>query len=673
MHVSMSIINQINRLQAEVRALKEQVMTAGNDMRTIARSEVSKRWTIPVQAESYYGLYLAICVDTIDRDKQNRVRFFSPLMNKPDVPYTSLDWAYPVSNTGGIDDSGCNWVPPAGSLLCILFAQGYRSSPFYIGTTWTRNRGQQGEYFKGYEDFQEYWKIHDGHRKGYLVGEDDESQVFPPWNTESYQGMDLDSTTATESVINAQLKNMTYPHIYGWKTPQKHMIKMDDGDYKCNHRWKRFEIQSSAGGYMVFKDDHLHEACQWAHPKCNCDRTGSIQEPCHETWITKNGATAGFKPLEEPSCGQTWFKPQCSNKYFKHENECRPCRGPQSGNYNNITNERFGLPQTGFAVLSISGHYFGMSDAVEQPTGKPDWERSLRPFDYGCTNKYEGKTWWVSSTGHSIEMNDWEDPANYRGHTDAFHSNYIRLLSACGNMVELNDHTTPSGEAGDHRGIVVRSTSGHFIAMMDEGTPQQSQRCEMGDARSPMDPEMRPIRQAKKGFVQIRTGYGLEMIFKDEDSQKETKNQKIQITAHQKDNKERGQHFLRFQEKPSGPGHVALKVGGNYWIAVYDKMFTYVGFPDKGDMITVVKDNIYVTNEKQHWHSANQHVLYANQNIFLLAGKDCPTVDGELGPCIGRVLVRSPSGKIVYSDRVFASCSQNAQTANIFEMSFFQK
>lgn len=658
----MSLFDTIRKLEIKVKAMEERFYEMGSDMRASVQSEVKKRWTIAPQAETYFGMYLALCVDTLDRSKQGKVRMFSPLFNEPNVPYTALDWAYPVSAMGGFDDSGLTWVPPSGSLLCVLFSRGSRSSPFYIGTTWSRSRGSGGKYLKGYPDLQEYWKIHAGHRKGYLVGPDDESQIFPPWNTDNYQGFDIDSSSDKEDTINAQIKNMTYPHIYGFKSPQKHMLKWDDGDYKCNHRYKRMEWQSSCGNYFIFKDDHLHAACQWAHPACGCEGGGGeVESPCHDEW---------GQPKEKPpgwpeACGKSWLTPQCSNKYFKHKNECRPCKS-QTPQGNTIAGQTYGLPQSGIAFLSISGHYFGMCDRVGQPRGKPEWERSLLPFDYGCTDKYEGKTWWTSSTGHRIEMNDWEEPKNVRGWAGPFQGNYIRVMSACGNILELNDHTLPECTAGQKRGVLLRSTSGNFIRMGDEGATQCTPpRMEMGSGRNPTPPDGRPMSNAKRAFIQIRTGYGLEMIFRDDNSQKDTQSQYIRILAPQKDNKDRGPHIEHFQEAPSGPGFVFLRVGGNYLIYTYDNFYTIVGSPLPKDKVTMVSQHTLHATKKFYINTADIHLFMADRYIFLLAGKDC--TGPPQGPCAGPILVLSPKG-IVYSDRVFASYSPGAMCAPIFHM-----
>jgi hypothetical protein len=72
-----------------------------------------------------------------------------------------------------------------------------------------------------------------------------------------------------------------------------------------------------------------------------------------------------------------------------------------------------------------------------------------------------------------------------------------------------------------------------------------------------------PVKKAKKAFVRIRSGYGLEILMKDENSQEQTVQQHIQLFCRKKDNKDRGPHIHRYQESPSGPGLVFLRAGGN--------------------------------------------------------------------------------------------------------------
>src|SRR5690606_37925828 len=65
----------------------------------------------------------------------------------------------------------------------------------------------------------------------------------------------------------AAQRRVTWPHIYGFKTPEKHMLKMVDGNAKCNRRYKRLELMSGTGNWLMFKDDHLRPCGEWSHTK----------------------------------------------------------------------------------------------------------------------------------------------------------------------------------------------------------------------------------------------------------------------------------------------------------------------------------------------------------------------------------------------------------------------
>jgi hypothetical protein len=642
----MSIKEDYDKLNERLKVLENRFSELGYDMRGLVASEIKKKWRIEPQMNQMFGLTVAMCVDTIDPWKQNRIRFYSPLLHDPNTPVKSLDnMAMPVSSMGGFDDCGLNWVPPAGSTVIIAHEQGARNSPFYLGTTWTRNRGPVGAHNFGYP-IQEYYDIHKGHRKGYNVGPNDESQVFPPWNTENYNSYDIDSQTEFDNDPDAY-KKVTYPHIYGHKTPQKHMIKHVDGNYRCNHRWKRSEWQSSCGNYLILKDDHLHPGGQWAHPSCGCG--GGDESNCADG------------PLNE-DCAHPESMPKCANPFFKHANECRPVMGPRTPQ-----NNKLDLNQSGIQFLSISGHTMVMDDSVEEPQGVPNWERSLEAFDFGCTDKYTGKFYIKSCTGHLFEMSDVESDSQLRGD-----KNYIKLLTACGNRIELNDHTVgekdcpgcPPNLAGEKRGITMESTSKHIIRMIDEDNEQCSP-CRMEGGL--------PVNKAKNAYIQVRTGYGLQMIFRDDNSQEETQKQYIEIRAPQKDNQERGPHIELFKEAPSGPGLVFLRVGGNYVIQTYDNMWDIIGDPDKNpsNKYTSVSQHYVIETKKLHYHIADQHIFAAHKQILLIGEcdrQDCgPDENGNKGPCIYQVVInRCPEycavgGKWHYqpgkstSESVFAS------------------
>jgi len=691
----------IEELNFRLNDLEAKLDDTGYSMSRIVQSQVAKKTKYLPQANTAIGVQLALCIDTIDPWKQNRVRYFHPMMHNPNTPINSLPWAWPVSVFGGFDDSGSNWVPPAGSTLCIMYENGNRHAAFYFGTTWVRDRGPDGK-----NNFNmsipEYDKIHSGNRDGYLVGPDDGSQVFPPWNTESYNGNDLDSTIDFDDDPEA-LQKLTYPNIFGMKTNEKHGIKFVDGNPKCNYRWKRVEINSSCGNHMIFKDDHIHNSGQWAHPTCggsgapvdlcNDEDGNPLEQPMsivHNNTDTCEGEMSdseiiGGHPSTPDGTTYGLNSNTGTNPYFKHLNECRPIKGVGTPQNNKVA-----LPQSGIQFLSISGHTIGMDDSVEEPKGIPVWKRSTEDFDFGCNDKFLGRMFWISATGHKITINDAEEDTGLRGE-----DNYIQLLTATGNRIELNDHTVgspnqgcPPNTGGAKRGITLQSTSNHTIEMIDNLNEQCGETRKEGGT---------PNNKAKKAFIKIRTGYGLEMAFNDfaggnatgetasggggaEGSQQETKNQNIQIFSPQKDNKDRGPHIMRFQEAPEGPGSVFLRVGGNYLIQTYDNHVTQVGEEDNpSDKLVNVSRNNLIKTEEIHFHKSKIHALQADDIILLMAGTDCqPTAatansqfvtpdDDGCVPCVWPVLCVSPKG-VTISDRVYVSASPDAECANILQM-----
>lgn len=725
------------------------------------RASRKHRFLSKKQTAVYMGLSRALVVETIDPFKENRVRYFHPILHNPNTPLLRLPFASPVSNMGGFDDCGCSWVPPAGSTIIVFFEAGSRDSCFYLGTTWHRDRGVGGSEFP--VAFRE-WQIYAGHRKGYFIGPrgdpNDESQVLPPWNTENYNSKDFDDERHFTNNTLDQMR-VTFPNIYGFKTPEKHMMKMVDGNAKCNRRWKRLEIMSSCGNWMCFKDDHLHYGGQWAHPSCPPDpgapphindtictqHTGQewpegknwanhpkgnlplltdiigrpIEkpicmkhvEPCKEPlkqdirilaatyshevtgpenvtlaasihWPFAHSSTPGYPPYPPTKYYRTQWG---ANPYFKHKNECRPYKGPGTPQ-----NNKCELNQTGIQFLSISGHTFVMDDSVEEPRGVPTWERSMEGFDYGCNNVYSGVMYMKSSTGHSFAMSDAEDCTGVRGK-----KNYIELKSGNGNYIRLDDETfkartpgkqvsaegqkCPPDYAGPHRGIVLWSTSNHKIRMIDHMNLQ---------CGPPRTEGGIPANNATKAFIQIQSGYGLEMRFQDSNSQKITQKQWIQITHpqcagetdHQCNScKEcicRGPHIFRMQGRPRGvDGVVYLRAGGHSIRQTYAMDIVIVG--DKkcnpSDKFTYVsKKHIRCTEDIDFRYSGELHIFFAEKQILLMAGRDCPPPPGKKckGPCLYNVIVaRCPTVCLFtgilhwteksMSERVFASAYHPCQ------------
>lgn len=683
--------------------------------------EIEKEQEVP-DYEGSYGIYLGYCVDTLDIYKQNRIRYFCPLFHRVDVPVSTLPFAYPISSFGGIDDCGANWVPPAGSTVAIAFEGGNRRCPYYLGTTWTRLNGDvaQGSFYS--VPMVEYEFLYQGRRNGYLCGPNDGTQLLPPWNTESYNGYDI---TSINDINNSPylLQKMTFPNIYGFKTPQKHMFKMVDGDGKCNRKWKRLEIMSGCGNWMIFKDDHMHYCGQWAHPVCGAKAgdTSCIPNspnPPAQVTIDANGnlvtnpqpvsifngppvnpdAQFDFSlqgltipPSETTACdgnvigGSPDYPGKDTqvgaNPFFKQQSECRPYKGPQTPQNNNCD-----LPQTGIQFLSISGHSFVMDDSVEKPEGSMDWERSTQPFSFGCTNKYLGRTYWKSATGHSITLDDSElmgGATETRGP-----NNGIKLLSALGNQIFLSDScegpSCPS-LASQTQGIDMISTSGHRITLSDNQNDRQIPcRKEIGAPT--------PQPNAKNAYVRMRSGYGFALTMFDGSSQtKATDDKFLELSAPQIENgKNAGDHIFRMQVSEQQNGFVYLRAGGDYRIDTFGGYSEVIGIPDDdnsvGNRVSVVKNGNYEITNQTKYIGSNLIVSIAKTQALHLAGQDYEQqVDPEVlkaeeearaagaeipprekVPNVCPVLVFDGNrGAVVLSDRMFASASPEAPVANI--------
>ena len=471
---------------------------------------------------------------------------------------------------------------------------------------------------------------------------------MPQWNTDNYQGFDVYSNQDLETEIDKQ-NRLSYPHIYGFKSPQKHSIKLDDGDYKCYHRWKRIEIQSSLGGWMCFKDDPLHPGGQWAHPEC-CGSGGDA--PCTD----EKG-----NPVEQPECKSgNVNQNQCVNKYYKHKNECRPIKGPLSESA--FQNNKCDIPQLGIQILSHAGGTLIFDDSVEEPKTIPEWESVLEDFNFGCTDKFTGKTCLKSPLGHGITLNEKEDETGIRSK-----ENGIKIITATGNSIDLNDHTVKDCTAGSERGIRIKSTAKHELIMADEGNQQCSPKRKEGGT---------PIAKATKAFVKLKTGYGIEVELNDSSDQSKTVAQFFRIHSPQKDNQIRGPHQFVMIETPEGPGQVVIRAGGDYICTTYDNHITIIGdkLNNPSDRISFTSNNSLEKTENNYFNSAKNHFFMAKEKALILAGTDATPADGSEDqncvPTIYPVLCLTEKG-ITISDRVFVSASPDSGCASLFHLTPF--
>ena len=78
-------------IEKKVEKLNNQLGNMVYDMREVARSEITAGSTVIDVSQMQYGLYTALCIDTLDIWKQNRIRFYSPLFHKPDRKSTRLN------------------------------------------------------------------------------------------------------------------------------------------------------------------------------------------------------------------------------------------------------------------------------------------------------------------------------------------------------------------------------------------------------------------------------------------------------------------------------------------------------------------------------------------------------------------------------------------------------
>lgn len=689
------------------------------------------------QKNTYFGMHLALCIDTRDPFKQNRVKYFDPSIHIP-LKYSSetlvgggtgesqatkiseLDWAWPISAMGGFDDAGLSWVPPAGSMLCIFYMRGSSNIAFYAGTTWYRDKGPIQHDIWNYH-IPEYYKLFEGHRSGYMVGQNDESQVFPPDNTSNYQGYDIDSDVDNDGTTDAETKT-TWPHQYSQVTPEKHRVIMDDGDPKCNRRWKRFELMSSLGNLILMKDDMYHPCGEWLNPQCFVSYTEVIPTTCAISMTILTDPInnfISFVPVEVPL----------------------PCpQGPE--NCNTIT------PET--PSLTVDQEYIGkgtttLVSGIPSITGREDWCPSKTPFisvtlpdipsdclngimngvsDFCFTFNNMGKNKYQkhrqqcfpylcqdcglnqsgiqvrSRSGATILFDDsveeprgkpeWEltlKPFDMDGCTGRFLGrtywksatgafielndaedqpklrgarNGVTISTACGNKICLNDQTLPGNIAGPLNGIHVQTNANHTLDMVNDANRLDC--AERGGCVG------KPGAYAKNALIKLRTGYGTTMIMFDGDQTK-TDQQYFQIMSPQRDNLVRGPHVLHMQETANGAGQVFLRAGGDLVLYSYDNMVEVIGDEkdNPSNKMEFISGNKLVNTKNLYYNKAGMQVFWSDDKILLLAGADCVDEDGTAQPCMYPVAVCtkqipdfiSAATGIVASEHVFASALQD--------------
>lgn len=148
---------------------------------------------------------------------------------------------------------------------------------------------------------------------------------------------------------------------------------------------------------------------------------------------------------------------------------------------------------------------------------------------------------------------------------------------------------------------------------------------------------------------------------------------------------------MRFQGRPKGtPGIIYLRAGGHSIRQTYDMDIVLVGDKEKNpsDKFTYVsRRHFRATEDVDFRYSGELHILFAEKQILLMAGRDCPPKEGKrcCGPCLYNVIIarcpiKCPLTQMIHwtekamSERVFASgwrgceppkpCPPEGQTAD---------
>src|ERR1700677_2456471 len=122
---------RVIKLEKVVSNLISVIEKLQDKMKEMAREKIKKR----------FGIFSALCVNTLDRMAEGRVQYYTPGETEPGTSLDSLPWAYSISPFGGFDDSGVTWIPPAGSKLALFYEQGDVNQAYYLGTFWFQSRG----------------------------------------------------------------------------------------------------------------------------------------------------------------------------------------------------------------------------------------------------------------------------------------------------------------------------------------------------------------------------------------------------------------------------------------------------------------------------------------------------------------------------------------------------
>lgn len=627
----------INTLQYEVEQLKDKLYNLEKERGSIPKSLTPFNRAIKASARTagrawaplpLYGIHLGVCVDTRDPWKMGRITVYCPVVhNLKTASYlteTSLPWARPCSAFGAIDDMGSIFIPPEGSVVLILFEAGHREAPFYIGSTWIPKKSDASKDESDFTPEREISRWSSGKRNSDIkTGET--NSLFPPWNNESYYGEDLQVKQGGQSILANNTRNLQLytdldeekkgkygegystkgwrsfdtPHIYGIKTPEKHMIQFDDGSYdRENKLWgKRLVVQSSKGSFIIMKDD--------------ADQTAE-EIYKHKFWDSKNdNVSVGNEPFDKPA--------------NKHTIE---------------------LNHTGVQIQSFGGGRLIIDDKIQgnlKPNGVNEWNSTFPPIPEKGIRLWRTMTRLESHTEHRITLSDHhEDKEFQRSSNDG-----IFLSSACGHYMGMIDHTDNTGKAGSNRKIHIQSTSGHKIELKDNKctvkspTIRSNARYSGKNQRDYRDnfiydsPKSMSNGQdlGEKVCLKITSGFGHYLLFEDGSKQDKVTEQFLILSNAPGWNEPH--NFLKMNQS-SGNKLVHLNCAGERLTTVESNYLRYtkqsetlisnqnqIHIVEKGNMIDAVLEQNLVQYVKLQNHVIfcrhGSHVTYALRNTAHLS------------------------------------------------------
>ena len=605
----MSLQEDIVRMQEQLSVLMAMAKTqkesqeftpSANNPFMRRPNRVSTIMSRPVIANSLYGVYRGFVVDTRDPYLMGRVKVFIPMIHA-DVSEEELPWVIKSEPFGSLEDQGSVNTPPAGSTVLVQFESGQRDCPIIMNcihnvTRKKTNDGKEGGFL--FLEERNRWGAAPGQRSDKKNPETnpDKNYLMPPWNNESYNGKDMGAGDK-----NSLGYAPTIPHIYGYKTPEKHFLQFVDGDYKRQLFGKRVVLQTSRGSFLWMKDDEIRK------PK-------EIFE--QKFWDDFKDAYPGLMYSAQP-----------------------------------FNNHKVELKHTGLQLQSYGGGRLVISDETEKDGQSNDWRTPYIP-----RGKMRSFIAIQSISEHKILLCDYEKSKDTRGRQDG-----IFLITATGHFIGMRDDSQ-AGQAAQEREIIVRSTSGHHLKLNDYTcklvSPKKGdQTIYYSDGKFKSD--------AKRAYAELKSGWGQLIRLDDFGSQEDNAQQFILIRNNYKGKGDCKQgppwNFIRMN-CVTGDKFFHIWGAGTFMIQVCHDAIRLIHkrndlvIVEKGDKFTIVEKGVIFEHAEVgiiHWTTFNTIQLLVGRiiNNELEFPAHPVVLAKEFWPCPLTFHVHNDT----FSDHVFAS------------------